>query len=53
MKGHLESRTSRHHSNKLNTLSFRKPKAKLKNHKGLLKKIKIVFLEYLGWSSLE
>lgn len=44
MKGHLKSRSSKHHSNKLNTLSVRKPKQKLKNHKGLLKRIKIVGL---------
>jgi len=42
MKGHLKSRGSNHHSNKLNTKSVRKPKQKLKNHKGLLKRVKIV-----------
>lgn len=44
MKGHLKSRSSKHHSNKLNSVSVRKPKQKLKNHKGLLKRIKIVVL---------
>ena len=47
MKGHLKSRSSKHHSTKLNTLSVRKPKQKLKNHKGLLKRIKIVFFRVL------
>ena len=45
MKGHLKSRSSKHHSTKLNTLSVRKPKQKLKNHKGLLKRIKIVVFQ--------
>jgi hypothetical protein len=57
MKGHLKSRSSKHHSNKLNTISVRKPKQKLKNHKGLLKRIKIVFanvfrLDLVGTDSL-
>lgn len=42
MKGHLKSRSTKSYSNKLNTVSVRKPKQKLKNHKGLLKRIKIV-----------
>jgi len=57
MKGHLKSRSSNHHSTKLNTLSVRKPKQKLKNHKGLLKRIKIVVflifrLDLVGIDSL-
>jgi hypothetical protein len=57
MKGHLKSRSSKHHSTKLNTLSVRKPKQKLKNHKGLLKRIKIVVfricrLDLVGIGSL-
>ena len=44
MKGHLKSRSIKKHSNKLNTKSVRKPKQKLKNHKGLLKRVKIVIM---------
>lgn len=42
-KGHLKSKARKQYSKKLNT-RVRKPKQKLKNHKGLLKRIKIVFL---------
>jgi hypothetical protein len=43
LKGHLKSKSIKTYSKKLNT-SVRKQKQKLKNHKGLLKRIKIVSL---------
>lgn len=41
LKGHLKSKAIKNYSKKLNT-NVRKQKQKLKNHKGLLKRIKIV-----------
>jgi hypothetical protein len=41
LKGHLKSKATKVYSKKLNT-NVRKQKQKLKNHKGLLKRIKIV-----------
>ncbi len=49
MKGHLKSRSIKSHSIKLNTKSVRKPKQKLKNHKGLLKRVKIVIMLIVRW----
>lgn len=43
LKGHLKSKAIKNHSKKLNT-NTRVVKQKLKNHKGLLKRIKIVYL---------
>lgn len=43
LKGHLKSKATKHFSKKLNT-NVRRQKQKLKNHKGLLKRIKIVSL---------
>jgi hypothetical protein len=42
-KGHIRSQARKVHSPKLNTKA-RKQKQRLKNHKGLLKRIKIVLL---------
>lgn len=41
LKGHLKSKATKKYSKKLNT-NVRKQKVSLKNHKGLLKRIKIV-----------
>lgn len=41
LKGHLKSKATKFYSKKLNT-NVRRQKQKLKNHKGLLKRIKIV-----------
>lgn len=41
LKGHLKSKATKFYSKKLNT-NVRKQKQKLRNHKGLLKRIKIV-----------
>lgn len=43
LKGHLKSKATKQFSKKLNT-NVRRQKQKLKNHKGLLKRIKIVVL---------
>ena len=43
MKGHIKSKALKSYSKKLNT-NVRKQKQKLKNHKGLLKRIKIVLI---------
>jgi hypothetical protein len=49
MKGHLKSKAIKSYSKKLNT-NVRKQKQKLKNHKGLLKRIKIVPLILVRWA---
>ncbi len=43
MKGHIKSKALKSYSKKLNK-NVRKQKQKLKNHKGLLKRIKIVLI---------
>ena len=47
-KGHLKHKNMKNYSNKLNK-QVRKPKQKLKNHKGLLKRVKIVHLMAHRW----
>jgi hypothetical protein len=46
LKGHLKSKATKNYSKKLNT-NVRRQKQKLKNHKGLLKRIKIVIIQPL------
>jgi hypothetical protein len=48
LKGHLKSKATKNYSKKLNT-NVRKQKQKLKNHKGLLKRIKIVAMGLCRW----
>lgn len=53
MKGHIKSTAIKEHSPKLNTKA-RAQKQRLKNHKGLLKRVKIViFVVNLGWTQME
>ena len=46
LKGHLKSKATKDYSKKLN-MNVRRQKQKLKNHKGLLKRIKIVSIQPL------
>lgn len=48
LKGHLKSKATKSYSKKLN-MNVRRQKQKLKNHKGLLKRIKIVKYEIRRW----